>query len=201
MKHILAFTVGLLTFMCVFLSVGVQGHSVMESSDPAANSTVNKDISSISMTFNTNIEKEKAVYLKNSDGQKIVPDDLSINGNTVEVFFGESLSSGDYTVYWEVYGGDGHPVNGEFQFSVDVDSDEGATDKDSEEVEASVESDNNGVENSSDGGGMSQSADDQETANAAASEDNGVSTPIIVIVIALAVIAVAMFVFLGRKRT
>lgn len=159
-----------------FLLVGkVQAHSVVVSSDPEDGETVEDAINSVTMTFDTNIEQEEDIYLENSEGDRVDPEDVTIENDTVEVALPEALNAGDYTIFWEVYGADGHLVNGEIEFSVDAE----ATDETTSEEPADTEN---------------------EAAEADSSDNGGMATTTIVLLIALAVIAIVVLIFFARKR-
>ena len=46
--------------------------------------------------------------------------------------FTNALENGDYTVVWNIIGADGHPIAGEFSFTVDVPVSETAVENESE---------------------------------------------------------------------
>ncbi|WP_246206694.1 copper resistance CopC family protein [Virgibacillus ihumii] len=209
MKYIPMTVISAFVFMFIFSSAAVQAHSVVVSSNPEEGSTVTDEITSITMTFNTTIEQEQDVYLENENGERIESQEISIEGDTVTASFAEPLESSDYTVFFEVFGADGHLVEGQFAFSVDTGNEgqeetaeDSGTDANSE-TGGSDDSAASGNDTKSDSGESSQEEADAGTASAEATGDDGsggISGGVIAMIIALAVIAIAIVIFLARKR-
>lgn len=169
----------IIAFSLSFLAIGeAQAHSVVVSSDPEDGATVEEELTAVSMTFDTSIQQEEDIYIEDSESERIDPEDVTIDNDTIEVSLSEPLSSGDYTIFWEVYGADGHLVNGEIDFSVDADTSGESADEtpvDSEEQE------NVSASNDDEGGGM--------------------ATSTIIMIIGLAVVGIGVIVFFIRKRS
>ncbi|UJL45748.1 copper resistance protein CopC [Virgibacillus sp. NKC19-16] len=219
MKYIPMTAISAFVFLFIFSSATVHAHSVVVSSDPEEGSTATGEISSISMTFNTDIQEEQDLYLEGENGERIGAQEISIEGDTVSATFADPLKSGDYTVFWEVYGADGHLVNGQLGFSVGAGSSEGQeqASEGSDAVNKSGSSDESATGNEedadsndssqegalSDSGESSQKEADAETASAETAGDDGssgISGGFIAMIIVLALIAIAMVIFLARKR-
>lgn len=110
--------------LLILLSVNfpfiVQAHSVLDSSNPRAGQIVKKPITEISLLFNTKVEKRSRFYVENNvDGEKVVPEQYILSRNKIVGIFRNPLKNGFYTLYWEIIGADGHPVEGNFPFQID----------------------------------------------------------------------------------
>ena len=180
--------------MFIVFASTVQAHSTMTSSDPEEGSVAEGEISSISMTFDTDIQQEEDIYVENEEGERIDAEEISIENDTVEASLSETLSSGNYTAYWEVYGADGHLVDGQFEFSVEAAA---ADDNAEENSEASEAGDDSGAAENED-----SETNEEEVGSAGADDDNsgGMSGGVIALVVGLAVVAIAAIVFFARKR-
>lgn len=178
--------------MFILFGSTVQAHSAMTSSDPEEGSTAEGEISTVSMTFDTDIEKEENVYLENEDGERIDGEEINVEGDTVEVSFSEPLNSGDYTAYWEVYGADGHLVDGEFEFSVG----EGTEDEGAEEQAA----EDNGNTDQNESKSETRDTNEEEAAGSGDGNSGGMSGSVISLIIGLAAVAIAAIIFFSRKR-
>lgn len=187
----------LMVFLTVFMmsiTFGgvVQAHSVMVSSDPEEGSTAEGEVSTVTMTFDTEIKQEEEIYLENTEGERIDYEDVTVEGEMVEVSFSEPLASGDYTVVWELYGADGHLVNGDFGFSV-AGGDEAGDSEESTEEQTAEESEEASEEETDE-------SEEVATEDAAVDESGGMSGGVIAVIVGLVIIGIAMIIFFSRRR-
>jgi methionine-rich copper-binding protein CopC len=109
----------LLTGLALCASQQVSAHAALQSSTPAADSTVGSP-KNIKLHFSEALSpKLTRITLKSGDGatQPITP----IQSNdpaTVTFMPNTSLSKGQYTVSWSVVANDGHKTQGSFNFTV-----------------------------------------------------------------------------------
>ncbi|WP_411843816.1 copper resistance protein CopC [Salinicoccus sp. HZC-1] len=190
------FTVFLAVLMMSMVFGGVaEAHSSMVSSDPEAGSTAEGEVSTLTMTFDTDIQQEEEIYLENTEGERIDYEDITVEGETVEVSFSEPLVSGDYTVVWELYGADGHVVNGDFEFTVagaESGGSEEATEEATEEPTAE-ESEAASEEETGESEGLA-------TEDAAVDDEGGMSGAVVALIVVLGVIVAVMIVLFARRR-
>lgn len=179
----------------VFGSVA-EAHSTMVSSDPEDGSTVEEEVSSVTMTFDTEIQQEEEIYLENTEGERIDYEEVTVEGDTVEVSFSEPLASGDYTAVWEVYGADGHVINGEFGFSVA----EGAADGSEEESEETAEEQTEEEQPEEQTDEVPAEESEGAVEDAAVDDGSGMSGGVIALIAGLAVVVIAMIIIFARKR-
>lgn len=97
-------------------------HAVLQSSTPAASSTVAESPTRIELRFNENIEKSLASIRLFDDSRREIAIGAAVrSGSEPSVVFAENvprLDDGVYVVIWRVTSADGHPVTGAFAFQV-----------------------------------------------------------------------------------
>ncbi|MCG1010898.1 copper resistance protein CopC [Salinicoccus sp. ID82-1] len=96
----------------------VYGHSVLEESEPADGDQLEEGINNMELSFSTKVENGSTLSLISEDDQKIQPSSVDIDDNVMSAQFEESLSPGEYDVNWEIVGADGHPIEGQYTFSI-----------------------------------------------------------------------------------
>ncbi|WP_336775199.1 copper resistance CopC family protein [Paenibacillus sp. MMO-58] len=95
-------------------------HTKMESSIPESNATVQESLSEITMQFNTDVASLSTLKLLNGKGEEIKGIEIQINDKQMKGVLNEPLPNDTYTVKWKIVGGDGHPIEGDYSFLVDV---------------------------------------------------------------------------------
>ena len=97
-------------------------HGALKSSAPAAGSHLDRVPREIRLTFNENAERAfTRISLVSSDGSAIVLGPVTIPTDSPRVAFAtisDVLAPGVYAVRWQFAGRDGHPVRGNFKFTV-----------------------------------------------------------------------------------
>ena len=93
-------------------------HNALVSTSPGDGKTVAKPPSSIVLTFNEPAIKTGTKVLVTGPDGSVTTGDPQLVDNTVEQGLLPELSAGEYTVEWRVTSADGHPINGEFSFTV-----------------------------------------------------------------------------------
>lgn len=179
----------------VFGSVA-EAHSSMVSSDPEDGSTAEGEVSDVTMTFDTDIQQEEEIYLENADGERVEPEAVNIDGDTVEVTFSEPLAAAEYNVVWELYGADGHLVNGDFGFTVA----EGAADGSEEESEETAEEQTEEEQPEEQTDEVPAEESEGAVEDAAVEDGGGMSGGVIALIAGLAVVVIAMIIIFARKR-
>lgn len=93
-------------------------HSRLQRTDPAASAVVRAPIGAVTLTFNEMVRGRFTTVVVSGPGG------VSYSAGHVQVVDDDvhqavyPLRSGDYTVAWRAVSADGHPVEGQFRFSV-----------------------------------------------------------------------------------
>jgi hypothetical protein len=74
----------------------------------------------IIMEFNTEVEPLSSFKLTKEDGTELKIGNIEIIENRIVGTFDERLPNGAYTADWKIVGRDGHPIQGDFKFTIDV---------------------------------------------------------------------------------
>lgn len=93
-------------------------HSRLEHTSPADGSTVSTQMSSITLTFNERVHGDFTTVVVDGPGRvSYSRGHVRVVDDTVfqDVY---PLRSGGYTVSWRAVSADGHPVDGQFRFTV-----------------------------------------------------------------------------------
>ncbi|MET3657352.1 copper resistance CopC family protein [Sporosarcina psychrophila] len=179
----------LITFVFMFIfTTSALAHTGLETSSPEDGEVVTEEMREIALTYEGKIEQGGKLEVSNSNGQSIPVEDISIADTQMTGTFTNALENGDYTVVWNIIGADGHPIAGEFSFTVDVPVSETAVENESEAEANSqdVNQDETPLEN----------VEDTKT-----NEQSQLPSYLIpVIVIVLIAIIVGIFVGLRRKK-
>lgn len=94
-------------------------HGGLKSSAPARDELVTKALREVRLEFSEKPELAfTTVRIIGSAGGAVDLGQQTLTGNTLVVPLGTILSPGRYTVKWKTAGRDGHPVSGDFSFSV-----------------------------------------------------------------------------------
>lgn len=99
-------------------------HTGLKDSSPVNDEIVKEELKTITLTFETKIELSSTFKLENSNGESIPLEDISLNENQMVGNLTSPLDNDRYQVHWRIIGADGHPIEGEFTFQVDVPVDE-----------------------------------------------------------------------------
>jgi copper resistance protein C len=95
-------------------------HTGLESSSPQNGDIIKEELKQITLTFETKVEQGSTFQLQNSIGETIPVETISLSENQLVGNFSSPLENGEYRVNWNIIGADGHPIEGEFSFAVDL---------------------------------------------------------------------------------
>lgn len=126
-----------LLFLLLFTLFSSQAlaHTGLKDSTPKDGEVLTKPIQELTLIFQTKVEQTSKVNVLNSKGEPVNLGNFVIEGNEMWATFLQPLDNGNYKVDWEIIGADGHPIEGEFAFSVKVPGDESSNDKQEESVQ------------------------------------------------------------------
>ena len=105
-------------FLMLFPSAAF-AHSSLERSTPGDQEVVTRSLTEIVLEFNSRIEKISTITLLDGQGQEI-PVQSSVDGTTLTGTLQEPLPSGQYRVVYKIVAADGHRIEKEYSFSVDL---------------------------------------------------------------------------------
>lgn len=118
MKRFFALFAALMT--ALLLGTGTAAaHSVALSSNPEDGSEIAQAPSTVSVTFNENINEEfAALTVTGPDGSRWSDGDPTVSGPTVSIDLAGLGPVGEYTIAFRVTSADGHPVSGTRTFTL-----------------------------------------------------------------------------------
>ena len=110
-------------FLSLFLVAPASAHTALVSSNPEAGAVLTASPSEIRLKFNQNLllvndQNPNKIELFDSAGA-VVSGVTSVSGSEAFTTPIGKLGSGNYRVSYRVVSGDGHPIEGEYEFSVD----------------------------------------------------------------------------------
>ncbi|MEH7125968.1 copper resistance protein CopC [Bacillus sp. JJ1532] len=171
--------------LAMSISTSAFAHSHIGGSNPADGDVVTEPLKEIVLEFDGKIEQGSFIDVKTEEGKAIELQDIIIGDGTLTGTVAEPLPNDEYQVNWSIISADGHPLEGEFSFTVNApvpESVEEVTKEPSETTESAE-----------------QSTENQEKA-ASADEVEKESSSMTAILIVLLVIIVAGGFFLLTKR-
>ncbi|WP_335715047.1 copper resistance CopC family protein [Neobacillus drentensis] len=113
--------ISLIASMLFFLlGTTVFAHSHLESSSPKNGEVLTQPLKEIALTFETTLESTSTFTLEDSKGTSIPLSKVSIEGNKLIGTLNNELANGGYKIHWKIIGTDGHPLEGDISFSVQL---------------------------------------------------------------------------------
>lgn len=110
----------LLTAGALLIASPASAHDELVSSDPAADASLDGLPAQLTMTFSGEVATDPGateVQVTDAAGTALTAGDPAVDGTVVtQALSGEA--SGAVTVLWKVVSSDGHPISGEYSFSV-----------------------------------------------------------------------------------
>lgn len=169
-------------------------HTHLESSNPADGQEVSEKLDEITLTFGEKIEKGSTFQLLDEDGQKIELENINVDGTQLSGVVPTNLPNGRYKVNWDIIAADGHQMEGEFSFSINIAGNETAEDQtiSKEKTDRGNSESNNTDQNSG--------AEKAETNTASDHTDHGTSPYVIPVIALLLLLAIIVFFVLLRRR-
>ncbi len=111
----------LLTWVFLLASMSnAFAHTHLESSTPQDGEIIQEQLKQITLTFGTKIEQGSEFTLQNSEGVSIPVENISVSENLLTGDLTNPLDNGDYQINWNIIGADGHVMEGNLAFTVDV---------------------------------------------------------------------------------
>lgn len=115
-KKILVFT---LLFYLTLIQYA-HAHTGLENSSPQNGEVIKQELKEITLTFETKVEQGSTFELQNSAGEPVTVENIALSENEMAGSITSPLKNGEYIVNWNIVGADGHPIDGQYTFSVDI---------------------------------------------------------------------------------
>lgn len=200
---LLALGTSLLLALLLALPLPAQAHDTLLTSDPVDGASLETSPEAITLTFSADVlEVSPLVRITDESGNQLAEIVPAVDGPTATATLEEPLPAGTSTIQWRVVSSDGHPIEGTLAVTV------------AQEAPAAAASDGGtGDAPASDAGGAestgpaeqpsaAESTESTETTEAAApaDEQDGMSMPVLLGILAVVVIAAAVAGFVIVRR-
>ncbi|WP_067726865.1 copper resistance CopC family protein [Oceanobacillus damuensis] len=192
MKRIFSAAIAILLVTC--FSTSAVAHSQFQGSNPADGEVVTEPLSEIELQFDGQIEQGSFIDVTSTKGEAVEIEDIVIGEGTLTGTVVEPLANDEYQVNWSIISADGHPLEGEFSFTVDAEVPEAAEEESSEtevieDEETEEPSETETVENEEPTESAEQSNEEEES-----------SSIMVIVMVALAIIVIAGFILLTKRK-
>ena len=108
----------LTVLMVSAVGVLVQGHTKLETTEPASGSTVSAPIPHVQLSFNEAVDPAVSKIDLTGPSGKVALGPVHAMGKMLMADVTGKTADGKYTVAWQAAGDDGHVIKGEFSFGV-----------------------------------------------------------------------------------
>ncbi|WP_336046270.1 copper resistance CopC family protein [Solibacillus ferritrahens] len=161
-------------------------HTYLDTTNPEDGEVVTEPLQSIALTYAGKIEQGSIFKVIASNGEQVETSDITLVDGVLTGSFDNPLPNGDYTVQWNSISEDGHPLSGEFSFTVNAPETEVAVSE--ENVEQAEVEDSAQVD-----------VPESEPVNVENDKNN---TPLLIVGgMLLAIILISIIILLARKKT
>lgn len=133
-------TIALLLLSLGAVAAPASAHDQLISSNPADGETLTTAPAEIVLTYNNEVAQIGAEVQITDPENTVVTEIPTISGTSVTVPLWEDTVAGAYSVAWRVTSSDGHPIDGEFSFTLDLPAPESPTAEPTTEAAAPPES-------------------------------------------------------------
>ena len=106
----------LLFFACV---PSVFAHTGLSSSVPEDGETIQEEVEHVTLIFNTSIETMSTVRVTDAMGMEVPFAEITVDDKEMKAILEFPLTTGNYQVDWKIVGQDGHPIEGQYSFSIE----------------------------------------------------------------------------------
>lgn len=115
-----------------FLVDNVIAHTGLKSSVPNNEENVEDEIKQIILNFDTKIELTSTLEVEDATGELVKLESVDLTDNKMVANLLNPLENGEYLVNWKIVGADGHPIEGNYSFTVALPINEETIDQDAE---------------------------------------------------------------------
>lgn len=187
----LGFAALLVAALSVFaFAAPASAHDQLVSSNPEDGSKLDKQPEWIELMFSGDVQEVGSEVKVVTDDKDVSAGELAVDGKKLTVALPDNLKPGDYKVTWRVVSADGHPISGDFDFTLnDAEGAGGAVEESSQAGLGGGVVDEPG-KNTEDRGQIGESAD----------SDSGMSTPMIVLLSVGGLAIIVIVILLMRRK-
>ncbi len=107
--------------LLLFFPTTTQAHTYLNDSNPQAGADVGQPVKEIILYFDTKVEPQSTFEVVDEAGEVYQTSSTNIEKNVMSGTMTERLTTGTYTVNWDIIGADGHLIQGSFSFDVHAD--------------------------------------------------------------------------------
>ena len=191
---------GLLMLFGLVMGQAAQAHDQLVGSNPEDGAELDEQPEWIEMDFSGEIQDVGTeVQVLQDGGDDVSAGEITVEGTTVSSALPDNLTPGTYTVQWRVVSSDGHPISGEFDFTL---TDAVGAGQDGEGDKAAQGEDGDGAAEL--GGAAVDQPEDGAQDQGSLSEDadsSGLSTPMMILLgVGGLAIVVLIVMLLTRKQ-
>lgn len=172
----------------LFLAVpNAAAHTYLDTTNPEDGAVVTEPLQAIELTYAGKVEVGSTFKVMSSNGEEIETVSMDLVDGVLTGTFASPLPNDDYTVEWNSISEDGHPLSGQFSFTVDAPVAEEPVDEEVDEEQAEV----------------NETADNDTAETTAADEEETSNNTLLYIVgaLLLLIIIVSVFTIARRKNT
>lgn len=111
----------LAAFLILVSPLSASAHDALTASSPEADSSVATLPSELTLTFSADLlggEGSTEVVVMDADENSVTDGDATVSGPVVTQPLVSAAAAGEYHVIWKVVSSDGHPISGEYYFTV-----------------------------------------------------------------------------------
>jgi copper resistance protein C len=188
----------MIVMFCVLMIMPsvVSAHTSLSSSNPAEGQVVSENLEQITLDFASTIEELSTMELV-KNGKKIALEEIKVENKQLIGRISNPLDNGTYTILWKIIGEDGHPINGEINFSVQTDQNQSETNPATPEENQDTQ-DQNSQSNQTQQNNVEQNNASDTVEQA---DKNSSSTVLVIIAVSLVVIfGIVLLLFTGKKK-
>lgn len=159
-------------------------HTYLDTTNPQDGATVTDSLQTIELKYSGKIEEGSTFTVKASDGTEFALDGITLENGVLTGTLAKPLPNDTYTIEWNSISQDGHPLSGEFAFTVDVPVvEETITETPEEEIT------------------VDEKSQVEPTEPVVSDEDEKSSSPLLIVgVILFVIILVSLFTLVKRKK-
>ena len=185
-------------------------HTTLTESSPSEGEVITETLEEVQLDFGTSIEEASTMTLEGQE-DSFEFESIAVEGQTMTGKINEELPNGPYVIQWKIIGADGHPIEGELPFALNIKSvdeeepaeeptEESAEEPTEEPTEESAEEPTEESAQEPDSGqGMSEEPAASET-SAEADNDGGSLLGTILLIAAAILLVFGLYKLLSKKR-
>lgn len=168
----------------------VMAHTTLTESNPSEGEVLSTQPENIELEFGTVIEEGSSMTLSGPEAS-IELGEITVSDNIMASEVTTQLPNGQYIIDWKIIGEDGHPIEGQILFGVDVEAPQ-------EEIAEETPEEEPAIEKESDETAENETAEAAETAQS--EEENSNVWVTVLIVAAIILVAAGMVKLMKNKR-